>query len=91
MAPTLQTSHGSTPPLPPLVDMEQFVQTDTTSLPRTTQVATQTLLLLRDYRTELKAQISRSERLEKWHNEAMDRLKEQAANKAEIAHDELMA
>ena len=32
-APTLQTSHDSTPPLPPLVVMEHFAQTDTTSLP----------------------------------------------------------
>ena len=35
-APILQTSHGSTPPLPPPIVMEQFAQTDTTSPPRTT-------------------------------------------------------
>ena len=35
-APTLQTNHDSTPPLPPPVVMEQFAQTDTTSPPRTT-------------------------------------------------------
>ena len=76
--------------------MEQFAQTDTTSLPRTTQAATQTGPPLRDYQAELKAEIAQSERLEKWHKEAMGRLKEQAASweaelKAEIAHDKLMA
>ena len=95
-APTLQTSHGSTPPLPPPVVMEQFAQTDTTSLPRTTQAATQTGPLLRNYRAELKAKIARSERLEKWHKETMGRLREQAANreaelKTELTHTELMA
>ena len=76
--------------------MEQFAQTDTTSLPRTTQAATQTGPPLRDYRAELKAEIARSERLEKWHKEAMGRLREQAASqeaelRAKIAHAELMA
>ena len=76
--------------------MEQFAQTNTTSLPRTTQVTTQTGPPLRDYRAELKAEIARSERLEKWHKEAMGRLREQARSredelKAVIAHAELMA
>ena len=48
-APTLQTSHNSMPPLPPPVIMEQFAQTDTTSLPQTTQAATQTGPPLWDY------------------------------------------
>ena len=41
-APTLQTRQGSTPPLPPHVVMEQIAQTDTTSVPRSKQAATQT-------------------------------------------------
>ena len=59
-------------------------------------MATQAGPLFRDYRAELKAEIVRSERLEKWHKEAMGRLREQAVGredelKAEIAHAELMA
>ena len=82
--------------LPPPVVMERFAQTDITSLPRTTQAATPTGPPLRDYRAELKAEIARSESLEKWHKEAMGRLREQVAGredelKAEIAHAELMA
>ena len=73
--------------------MEQFAQTDTTSLPQTTQAATQTEPLLRDYRAELKSEIARSERLEKWHKDAMARLKEQATSReAELnTHAKLMA
>ena len=95
-APTLQTSHGPTTPLPLPIVMEQFAQTNTTSLPRTTQAATQTGPPLRNYRDELKAEIARSEHLEKWHREAMGCLWEQAASrevevKAELAHTELIA
>mgnify|MGYP006973847085 CR=1 FL=1 len=73
--------------------MEQFAQTDTTSLPRSKQAATQIGPPLREYRAELKAEIVRSERREKWHTEAMACLKEQATSReAELnTHAKLMA
>ena len=58
MSPILQTNHGSTQTLPPPIVMEQLSQTDTPSLPRTTQAATQRAPPLRHYRAKLKAEIA---------------------------------
>ena len=69
--------------------MEKSSQTDTTSLPRTTEAATQTGPPLRIYRAKLKAEIARTERLKQQHKEAMGQLTEQLASQEAELMDEL--